>query len=193
MDTKKLTFTILMGALGNVLFLISYLLQIIPSVVALDLSLLVVLIVSLYAGPKAGFLTGLIAGILPGIAFGPAGTGGILGLISLPLGKSLTGLTMGLIATPLKTNNTLHKALLCIPLTLIAYIPEGLFTYAYFTLLLPLFLNAPPIAAFIVNAVMIKAVAEVAIMSIIIAVIVYKKSISNFIETYFYKPTHNKQ
>jgi hypothetical protein len=171
----------MMGALGNVLFLISYLIQIIPGIVALDLSLLTVFIAGIYAGPKAGFATGLIAGILPGIMFGPAGTGGILGLLALPLGKGLTGLTIGILAIVINSGNRLRNALLCIPLICVAYIPEGIFTYAYFTVLLPLFLNSAPIAGAIVNAIMVKACIEIFIMSFIIAALKYNKSVDNFI------------
>jgi len=195
LNTKKLTFTIMMGALGNALCLISYLLQIIPGAVALDLSLLAVFIAGVYAGPKSGFAAGLMAGILPGIMFGPLGTGGILGLIALPLGKGLTGLTIGLLALMLsRIDNRIFKALLCVPLILLAYIPEGIFTYAYFTVLLPLFLNSEALSSAIIYAVMTKAIIEVAIMSIIMAVLIYSKAVSNFIGAYFYKtkPTINQ-
>lgn len=189
LDTKKLTFTIMMGALGSALFLVSYTIgPIVPGIIALDLSLLAVFIAGIYAGPKSGFATGLIAGIIPGIMFGPLGTGGALGLIALPLGKSLTGLTVGLLAIILQgKGNRVHKSILVIPITLLAYIPEGIFTYAYFTVLLPLFLNSAPLASAIVNTTMIKAIAEVIIMGIIIAVLLYNKAVNNFIGSYFYK------
>jgi len=193
LNTKKLTFAIMMGALGNVLCIISYLLQIIPGAVALDLSLLAVFIAGIYAGPKTGLIAGLIAGITPGIMFGPLGTGGILGLIALPIGKGLTGLTIGLLAIILhKTNNKIYKSAAVIPLTILAYIPEGIFTYAYFTVLLPLFLNSAPLANVIVYTIMTKAIIEVIIMSIIISGLIYIKAINNVIGTYFQTRT-NKQ
>jgi riboflavin transporter FmnP len=188
MDTRKLTFAIMMGALGNVLCIISYLLQIIPGAVALDLSLLAVFIAGIYAGPKTGFITGLIAGIIPGIMFGPLGTGGILGLIALPIGKGLTGLTMGLLSITLHNKySKIHKSLLIIPVTVIAYIPECIFTYAYFTVLLPLFLNSAPLASTIVTAILIKAVIEVIIMGFILSGLIYSKTVSNLIGAYFHK------
>jgi hypothetical protein len=177
----------MMGALGSVLFLISQIGQIIPGAVAVDISLLAVFIAGIYAGPKSGFITGLIAGILPGIMFGPMGTGGALGLIALPLGKSFTGLTVGLLATGFKIhniNNKNFKAILGIPMTLIAYIPEGVFTCIYFLALLPLFLDIT-IASGIVITIMTKAVIEVVAMSIIMAILLYNKSINNFILSYF--------
>ncbi len=187
MNTKKLTFIIMMGALGNGLFVVSYAIGQIAPGVALDLSLLAVFIAGIYAGPKAGFVTGLIAGIIPGIMFGPAGTGGILGLLALPFGKGLTGLTVGLLATGLKLDSRPHKALIGIPTILLAYIPEGLFTYAYFTTLLPFFFPDQLVPDFIVSGIMIKAVIEVVIMSFIIAALLSNKAFNNYITAYFCK------
>ncbi len=178
----------MMGALGNGLFVISYAIGQIAPGVAIDLSLLAVLIAGIYAGPKAGFATGLIAGIIPGIMFGPAGTGGILGLLALPFGKGLTGLTVGLLATGLNLQNRPLKALIGIPVTLLSYIPEGIFTYAYFTTLLPFFIPENSIVPdFIVSGIMIKAVIEVVIMSGIIAVLLRSKAFNDFIAAYFCK------
>ncbi len=187
-NTKKLAFIIMMGALGNVLFVISYLLGQIAPGIAFDLSLIAVLIAGFFAGPKAGFATGLIAGIIPGIMFGPAGNSGILGLVALPLGKGLTGLTSGLFAIGLKLDEKPRKYLLGVPLTLLSYIPEGLFTYSYFTALLPLFTQSPPLASAIVSAVMIKAIIEVAIMSGIMAVLMANKGFNGFVRSHFCKP-----
>jgi len=182
----------MMGAIGSCLFLISYTLgPIIPGVVALDLSLLAVFIAGIYAGPRVGFVTGLIVGLLPGLMFGPMGTGGALGLVALPLGKSFTGLTAGLLASGFNISGIsgkLRKAVMGVPTVLLAYIPEGLFTCAYFLVLLPLFLNST-IANAIVITVMSKAVAEVVVMSIIMAVLLYNKSISNFMAAYFNNPS----
>jgi riboflavin transporter FmnP len=186
-DTKKLTFIIMMGALGNVLFVISYLTGQIAPGVAFDFSLIAVLIAGFFAGPKAGFITGLIAGIVPGIMYGPAGNAGILGLIGLPLGKSFTGLTSGLLSNGIKLDQKPRKALLAIPLTLASYIPEGLFTYAYFTSLLPLFTASAPLAEAIVSAIMIKAVVEVVIMSFIIAALLGNKGFNDFVRNFHYR------
>jgi len=176
----------MMGALGNGLFVISYAIGQIAPGVAIDLSLLAVLIAGIYGGPKAGFATGLIAGIIPGIMFGPAGTGGVLGLIALPFGKGLTGLTVGLFATGLNLSSKRLKALIVTPVTLLAYIPEGIFTYAYFSALLPYFFNQF-IPDFIVSGIMIKAVIEVAIMGFIMAALLSNKGFNNFVSAYFCK------
>ncbi len=84
---------------------------------------------------KIGFLTGLIAGVLPGIMFGPMGQGGVVGLIALPFGKALTGMMVGLLSTALKFGQKPKIAMFAIPATLLAFVPETLFTWGYFMLL----------------------------------------------------------
>ncbi len=189
MDTKKLTFIIMMGALGNALFIISSVLAPIAQGIAVDFSLIAVFIAGVFGGPVAGLATGLIAGIGPGIMFGPAGNGGLLGLIGLPVGKALTGLIAGLIATRLKINEGNSSSWLGVPLTLTSYIPEGLFTYAYFTTLLPLFTpenTVIPMA--VVSTIMIKAVVEVVIISFLIAALLGNKGFNDFVKAYLCKP-----
>jgi thiamine transporter ThiT len=187
MDIKKLTVVIMMGALGNALFLISSSVGQIAPNVAIDFSLLTIILVGIYAGPKAGFTTGLIAGIAPGIMLGLIG-GAAIGLIAIPIGKGLTGLTIGLLATHFKLHHKPHKSIISIPLTWAAYIPEGIFTYAYLTILLPIFFAASAPPAFIVSAIMIKAAAEVTIMSFMIAALIDNRAVNNFIESHFKKP-----
>jgi LytS/YehU family sensor histidine kinase len=174
----------MMGALGNILFLITQIVGPIAPNVALDFSLLAIILVGIYAGPKAGFTTGLLAGIAPGIILGPVG-GAAVGLFAIPIGKALTGLTIGLLATRIKLHYKPNKSLLSIPLTLFSYIPEGLFTIAYLTLFLPLFFTASAPPTFIVTTIMIKAIAEVVIISILIAAIIDNKAVNNFIATHF--------
>jgi len=188
MNTKQLSFIIMMGALGNVLFIISYLAGPITSGVALDFSLIAVLIAGFFGGPVAGLTTGLIAGIGPGIMFGPAGNGGLLGLIGLPIGKALTGVLAGLIATRLNLNQRQHSSWLGVPLTLLSYVPEGLFTYGYFTALLPLFTQSPALDMAIISTIMIKAIVEVTIIGFIIAALLGNKGFNDFIRAFFCKP-----
>jgi hypothetical protein len=171
-----------MSALGGTLFLITQ----IPLAqgIALDLSLIAVFLVGIYAGPRAGLLTGLIAGLIPGIVFGPLSpVGSILAIIAIPIGKGLTGLTIGLLAPRFNPKN---NNILGIPLTLVSYIPEGLFTCAYFLVLLPLFVGSS-IGTVVLYGIMTKAIGEVVIMSLIVSVLVSNKAINNFIENYFGK------
>jgi riboflavin transporter FmnP len=187
LNTKKLAFIIMMGALGNVLFAISYFAGPIAPGIALDFSLIAVLIAGFFAGPTAGLSTGLIAGVLPGIMFGPAGTGGWLGLIGLPLGKALTGLTAGLIAKSVNLQKP-RSSLLGVPLTLLAYVPEAIFTYAYFKFLLPFFIPTQVLGDAIIATILIKAVGEVTIMGFIIAALLGNKGFNDFIRAFFSKP-----
>jgi riboflavin transporter FmnP len=187
LNTKKLAFIIMMGALGNVLFAISYFAGPIAPGIALDFSLIAVFIAGFFVGPTEGITTGVIAGILPGIMFGPAGTGGWLGLIGLPLGKALTGLTAGLIAKSVNLQKP-RSSLLGIPLALLAYVPEAIFTYAYFAFLLPFFIPAQLLGNAVIITILIKAVGEVVIMGFIIAALLGNKGFNGFIKAFFCKP-----
>ncbi len=169
----------MMGALGTALFLISYYMAPIAASLAFDLSLIGVLVAGYYGGPKIGFLTGLIAGILPGIMFGPLGTGGVLGLIGLPVGKALTGLTAGFLSSTIKFGQS-RPAALAIPATFIAYIPEALFTWGYFVILLGTIVGTT-----VFTTVLAKGLIEIAIMSIIIMALLRNNGFSCYVRSHF--------
>ncbi len=193
MDTKKLAFIVMMGALGNVLFAVSYFAGPIAPGVALDFSLIPVLIAAFFVGPIEGLTTGVIAGILPGIMFGPAGTGGWLGLIGLPVGKALTGVVAGLLSRSVNLQKP-RSSLLGVPLTLVTYIPEAIFTYAYFTFLLPFFIpTAFQLGPAIIVTILIKAFGEMIIMGFIIAALLGNKGFCDFIKTFCCKKINNKE
>jgi riboflavin transporter FmnP len=184
MNTKQITFVLMMGALGNVLFAISSYLGPIAPGIALDFSLIAALIAGFYGGPTLGLVTGLISGVLPGIVFGPMGSGSWLGLIGLPIGKAISGLTAGLIAKGLSLGQKPRSSLLGIPATLLAYVPEAIFTYAYFSYLLPFFIGGIlPVAVLII--ILTKATGEVIIMSVIIAALMGNKGFNDFVRTHF--------
>jgi riboflavin transporter FmnP len=191
MNTKQITFALMMGALGNVLFLISFYGGPITQGIALDFSLIGVFIAGIYGGPAVGLTAGIVAGILPGLMFGPLGTGGALGLIGLPLGKALTGLTTGLLAKGFKLQQRNHASIATVPLTLAAYIPEGIFTYAYFAYLLPLFLTQQ-LGTAVIFTILIKAIVEVIIMSIIMAALMGNKGFTDFVSARFTKTNPKK-
>ncbi len=184
MNTKKLTIALMMGALGNVVFLLSYVVGQIAPGVSFDFSLIGVFIAGLYGGPVAGITAGAIAGILPGIMYGPLGTGGVLGLIGLPVGKALTGLTIGLLGKGLNVHNRDHASIITFPATIASYVPEGVFTYVYFSYLLLLFLNQQ-VGTAIIATIMIKAIIEVVIMSFILASLIGNKGFNDFIKANF--------
>lgn len=193
MNTKQLAFVVMMGALGNVLFAVSYYVApIVPGIIAVDFSLIAVLIAGFFGGPIAGLVTGLIAGILPGVGFGPLGAGGVLGLIALPVGKALTGLTAGLLARSIKLGEKPRSSFIGIPLTLLAYVPEFIFTYAYFAFMLPFFLpaNAAWITTTTIIAILAKAWTEVTIMGFLIAALLGNTGFKDFLRNIFGKPNN---
>jgi len=183
MNSKTIAFMALMGALGNILFLISFHLGPITPGVAFDLSLITTFIAAFYGGPRIGFLAGLFVGIFPGIYFGPLGHGSWLGLIGLPIGKSLTGLTAGLFYKGLNVNQKRRNSILTVPLVLVSYVPECIFTVIYFVILLPYFIGGggPGILAFVLP----KAWAEIVFMSFFMAALVGNHGFSSFIASFF--------
>lgn len=183
MNSKAIAFMALMGALGNVLFLISFHLGPIAEGVALDLSLITTFVAAFYGGPLIGFTTGLFAGVFPGIYFGPLGHGSWLGLIGLPIGKSLTGLTAGLLCKGLNINQRRHNSLLTVPLVLVSYIPECIFTVSYFVILLPYFIGGggPAILAFVLP----KAWVEIVFMSFLMAALAGNHGFNSFMANFF--------
>jgi riboflavin transporter FmnP len=183
MNTKSLTFAVMMGALGSALFAISYSITPIAPSIAFDFSLIGVLVAGYYGGPKTGFLTGLIAGILPGIMFGPMGQGGALALVALPFGKALTGMMVGLLSTRIKFGQKPKLAILAIPATLLAFIPETLFTWGYFLLL---FRENMALGTTVYLTVLTKALIEVPIMGIVMMVLLRNNGFSCYVRSRFF-------
>jgi thiamine transporter ThiT len=181
--SKSIALVGIMGALGNVLALISISIGFIQSQVAWDLSNLAVAIVALYAGWRLGWLTGLIAGFVPGIMYGfVIGQLGILGVFGLMFGKGLTGLTVGILAKfsgILKRN---RASLLAIPVILVGYIPESLFTIFFFAVMLPFFI--PGGWALFLIPIVIKAWAEMILISLFMSALVGNSGFSKFIDHY---------
>lgn len=184
MDSKGIAFIALMGALGNILFLISnYVMPIIPGEVSLDLALIPVFIAAFYGGPLMGFLTGLFAGIFPGIYYGPLGLGSWLGLIGLPIGKALTGFIAGSLYKGLEVDHKPRKSVLTVPLVLVSYIPECIYTIAYFVILLPILIGGGGVG--ILAFVIPKAWVEIIFISFFMAALVGNHGFSNFIANFF--------
>lgn len=187
MEAKTISFTLMMGALGNVLFAISYYAVNLAPGVALDFSLVAAFIAGFYGGPLTGLVSGLFVGIMPGIMFGPMGMSSWLGLVGLPLGKALTGLTAGVISRSINLGRRPYSSILAVPATLLAYIPEGIFTYAYFAYLMPFFLGKGGAAIFIYG-ILPKAIGEVTIISVLMAALIGNNGFNYFVSTFFAKP-----
>jgi len=188
-QAKLISFILIMSALGNVLFAISYYTGNIAPGVALDFSLVAVFVAGFYGGPYVGFFSGLFVGILPGIMFGPMGMSSWLGLIGLPIGKALTGLTSGILSKSVRTSNRPRiSSLLMIPATLAAYVPEFVFTYAFFAYMMPAILGSGGAYTFI-YFIMPKALGEVTVMSVLMTALAGNTGFSDFIGRFFTK-TH---
>jgi riboflavin transporter FmnP len=177
METKKLAFSLMMGALGSAFFAVSYYLGPLAPGVNLDFSLIAVFIAGFFGGPVTGAFSGLIAGILPGIMFGPLGMGGALGLIGLPLGKALSGLTSGLIGRTLRLGGEKQRSsILGIPASFLSYVPEALFTIGYFIVLAGF--SAGPAIYFV--SILPKALVELTIVSVIMAALIGNNGFCKF-------------
>jgi riboflavin transporter FmnP len=192
---RKIIFIALMGALGNVMFIFSQTIFKV-SQIALDLSHVGTLIAAVYGGPWIGFLTGLIVGVGPGLSYGYfGGSLGLLGVIGLPIGKALTGLTVGYIARFLKVGNTKHSAWKALLTTLVGYIPECIFTAFYFEWLVVILL--PDVAAsftlyfgsmnLLVLSILAKAWAEMTLLSIFMGTLVGNNGFNDFVSKAFTK------
>jgi len=188
MNARTITFILMMGVLGNMLFAISSYAMPLSLGISLDLSLIAVFIAGYYGGPVVGFISGLFVGIFPGIMYGPLGFGQWLGLIGLPFGKALTGLTSGLLSRGLKLGQRPYSSVLAVPLTLLSYIPEGIFTYAYFEFMLPIFVGGGVTLA-ILYSIMLKAFSEVTIMGFLMAALIGNHGFNDFISRFFTKPS----
>jgi len=186
MNLKILIFTVMMGALGNVLFMLS---QTVLSwgQIALDISHIGTLIAAIYGGPLTGLIAGILVGLGPGLYFGYIGGSlGLLGLVGLPAGKALTGIFVGLLTRWLKIDKRRASSLIAIPIVLIGYIPECVFTVFFFQILVAIFL--PFIAQFLIPLVipiLIKAWIEIGIMSFFMAALIGNNGFSDFVRQYF--------
>lgn len=177
MDTKKLAFALMMGALGSAFFAVSYYFGPIAPGVNLDFSLVAVFIAGFFGGPTIGLFSGLIAGILPGIMFGPLGMGGALGLIGLPLGKALSGLTSGVIGKGLRLGTEKQRpSVLGVPASFLSYVPEAFYTIGYFALLQGIAVGPTTYFVYILP----KALVELTIISVIMAALIGNNGFCTF-------------
>lgn len=178
MNSKRITFIVMMAALGNVLSLIPIGLTRVGQV-GFDLSHIATFIAAIFGGPLVGCLVGFAGGFVAGINFGPMGWLSWLGLIGLPVGKALTGLTVGAFFKLFKIDNKTHSSLLTIPAVLTGYIPESLFTVFFFLVLVPYFLGWLNFALLV--SIAVKAWMELVVMSVLMAALVGNIGFSAFV------------
>jgi uncharacterized membrane protein len=164
-----------MAALGNVLSFISIqLAPIAPSVplgpvsvsLAFDLSHIATFVAALFGGPAVGALTGLVGGLVAAFQFGFSQGNFVTG-IALPLGKAATGLVAGILVGRIDFSK---RRLLFVPATVIAYVPEGVFTAYIFASLYPVLFGMPQfIADALTVQILVKATIEMVLMGLIVA------------------------
>jgi riboflavin transporter FmnP len=195
-NARQVVFVAMMSALGNVMFTVS---QTIfkTTQIALDLSHIGTLIAAVYGGPWTGLVTGFIVGIGPGLYFGYfGGSLGLLGVIGLPVGKALTGLTVGYLARFLKTKSVKYSSWNAILATLMGYLPESIFTLFYFEGLVVILL--PEVAEnfimwfgsmhALVFSILAKAWVEMALLGIFMGALVGNTGFNDFVNRVFTRP-----
>jgi len=193
MNSKKIVFIAMMGALGNAMFIVS---QTVfrTTQIALDLSHVGTLIAAIFGGPWIGLATGLLVGVGPGLYFGYyGGSLGLLGLIGLPVGKALTGFTVGYLGRLFKIGESRYSSWKIIPLTLVGYVPEAIFTAFYFQTLIALLL--PDTAAYFISvfgslnllviSVLTKAWLEMTLMSVFMGALTGNTGFTQFMRHNF--------
>jgi hypothetical protein len=177
LNSRVVSFIAIMIALGNTLSAFSIGLTKVGQV-GLDFSHIATFIAAIYGGPIAGFLTGLLGGIVPGIYYGPLSGLSWLGLIGLPIGKSLTGFTTGALCKLFNLNQRTRPSFFVIPIVLVGFIPECLFTVVFFLYLVPFFFGWVSIPLLI--SILIKAWIEISFMSTFMGALTGNGGFKNF-------------
>ena len=180
-NSRVAAFTAVMIALANVLSALSLGLTRVGQI-GLDLSNIATFIAGIFGGPSIGFLVGLLGGVVAGVNFGLLGGLGWLGLIGLPLGKSLTGLTTGVLFRAFGVNRKTNRSLLTIPVVLLGYVPEFLFTVLFFIVLVPYLLGpAPWLTMGLLISILAKAWLETSLMSVLMGALTGNAGFTTFI------------
>jgi len=179
LNAREITFAAVMAALANILALLSIGLTRVGQI-GLDFSNLTVFVGGIFGGPFLGFLIGLLGGIFPGIEFGPLGGLGWLGLFGLTFGKSLTGLTVGILCKMAGTSRKVGFRTALLVLT--SYLPESLFTVFFFLALVPFFLGPVPwLSIGWLISVIVKGWLETLIMAVLLVALMRNAGFSNLI------------
>jgi hypothetical protein len=183
MNSRVAAFTAVMVALANILAALSIGLTRVGQV-GLDLSSIAVFVAAIYGGPFLGLLVGLLGGVVAGVNFGLLGGLSWLGLIGLPVGKALTGFTTGGLYKVFNVTRRSHRSLLTIPLVLLGYVPEFLFTIVFFLVLVPYLLGpAPWLTMGLLISILAKAWLETILMSAFMGALAGNMGFTTFITT----------
>ena len=190
MDAKRTAFVAILSALGIVLSAISLNITFVGGGAALDLSHIATFVAAIFGGPIVGATVGLFGGLYAGYVFGFAFHQGLAALVGVPLGKALTGFTAGLLYKKLKIENNPRRSILTVPATLIAYIPECIFTILYFLYIMTIVNGAG--MAFMIPIVIPKAWMEIAVMSILMGALVGNVGFREFMDRFLRVQTVHK-
>jgi len=190
MDAKQTAFVAMMSSMGIALSLISLNIGLISVAVpgqgaaALDLSHVATFVAAIFAGPYIGAAVGFLSGIYAGYYFGyVAGGLGLLSLIGVPFGKALTGLLAGLLYKKLELGSSSRRSVWAIPITLLSYVPESIYTVIYFLYIVTLV--GTPAMSFMLPLVIPKAWIEIGVMSLILATLAGNTGFREFITRLF--------
>lgn len=192
MDARQIAFVAILSALGTVLSAIS--LGVVPIVpnVALDLSHVATFVAAIFGGPIMGGAVGFLGGIYAGYYFGFGSSNGlgVLSLIGVPLGKAMTGLLAGFLYRKLKVGTGTGRSIFAIPATLLAYVPESIYTAFYF-LYVVTWINLAPMS-FMILLVIPKGWLEITVMSVLIAALAGNKGFIETVNGFFYQQKARK-
>jgi len=184
-SSRLVAFLAVMAALGNVLSGLTIGLSKVGQV-GIDFSHVATFVAAIYGGPLLGFLSGMLGGVAAGVYFGPLSGLSWLGLIGLPLGKSLAGLTTGFLFRAFRVREKSHVSLLTVPMVLLGYVPEAVFIVAYFMVLVPYFFGWSSVPLLI--SILVKAWIEIAFMSVLMGALAGNSGFASFISTFFTLP-----
>ncbi|MGQ9551312.1 MAG: ECF transporter S component [Candidatus Bathycorpusculaceae bacterium] len=186
MNSKQTAFVAVMSALGALLSGISLNMAPLLTAVsgqggaALDLSHIATFIAAIFGGPHIGAIVGFLSGIYAGYYFGYVmGSLGLLSLIGIPVGKALTGLTAGFLYKKLRVINSSRPSALTVPVILLSYVPESVYTIFYF-LYVVLYVYGQAMS-FMIPVVIPKAWIEIAIMSLLMGALVGNMGFRDFV------------
>jgi len=190
LDAKRTAFVAMMSALGTLLSGISLHIAPVLSAVsgqggaALDVSHIATFIAAIFAGPYVGAIVGFLSGVYAGYYFGYVlGSLGIISLVGVPLGKALTGLTAGFLYQKLRVGQRSRPSTLTVPVILVSYVPECIFTILYFLYIVVYAVGSA--MAFMLPIVIPKAWIEILVMSLLMGALSGTPGFKQFIGTFF--------
>ena len=180
-STKTIVYVAVMAALGTAVAILTInLVHLGYAQISLDLSHLGSFMVAIPGGGILGAIAGALVGIYPGIAFGYIwGSLGIVGLIGLPVGKAMTGITSGVL------QKTFRRPFLSV---ILGYVPECIFTIWLFVFIVPFFTLIPAEFVLIIALGIVgKAWIEMLFMAFLMETIFLSRGIVSMLKTIFPK------